>query len=113
MREIKAYLRPEKVEDVVRALRENGIDHLTISHVRSFGAGVDPHRERVSFEAGTTYTEKAKLEFVCSEPEVERLVPVIRAHAVTGEPGDGVVFVSPVDYALKIRTGVEGREALR
>lgn len=113
MREVKAYLRKEKVDDVVRALRDHGIEHLTISHVRSFGTGVDPRHQRVSFEAGTTYTEKAKLEFVCSEPEVEHLVPVIRAHAITGEPGDGVIFVSPVDYALKIRTGAEGREALR
>ena len=113
MREVKVFLRKEKVDEVVRALRDNGIEHMTISHVRSFGTGVDPRHERVSFEAGTTYTEKAKLEFVCSEPEVERLVPVIRTHAITGESGDGVIFVTPVDYAVKIRTGVEGREALR
>lgn len=112
MREVKAYLRLEKVDEVVRALRDNGIAHMTINHVRSLGSGVDPRRQRISFEAGT-YTETAKLEFVCSEPEVERLVPMIRAHALTGEKGDGVIFVSPVDYALKIRTGAEGREALR
>ena len=113
MREVKAYLRLDKVDEVVRALRDNGVAHMTINHVRSLGSGVDPRRQRISFEAGTTYTETAKLEFICSEPEVERLVPIIRAHAVTGEKGDGVIFVSPVDYALKIRTGAEGREALR
>lgn len=113
MREIKAYLRLDKVDAVVRALRDSGIEHMTVSHVRSLGSGVDPRHERVSFEAGTTYTEKAKLEFVCSEPEVERLVPVIRAQAHTGDSGDGVIFVSPVDQAIKIRTGATGREALR
>lgn len=62
---------------------------------------------------GTLYTENAKLEFVCSEPEVDGLVVIIKARARTGEPGDGIVFASPVDRAVKIRTGVEGREALR
>lgn len=112
MREVKAYVRREKVDDVVRALRDSGVSHMTVNHVRSLGSGVDPHHERVSFELGTTYTETAKLELVCPEPEVERLVSIIREHAATGEPGDGLIFVSPVDYALKIRTGAEGRAAL-
>lgn len=113
MREVKAYLRLEKVDELVRALRDNWVARMKITHVRSLGSGVDPRRQSVSFEAGTTYTETAKLEFVCSEPELEQLVPLIRAHALTGEKGDGIIFVSPVHYALKVRTGAEGREALR
>lgn len=98
---------------MVRALRDNGVAQMTINQVRSLGSGVDSRRQRVSFEAGTTYTETAKLEFVCSEPEVERLVRIIRAHAYTDEKGDGVSFSTSVDYAIKIRTGAEGPEALR
>lgn len=113
MKEIKVYLRKKKVDDVVHALRGAGVTHMTITHVRSLGSGVDPDHVRISFETGTTYTEKTKLEFVCSEPDVDGLIPLIKTHARTGEPGDGVIFVSPVDQAVKIRTGVEGREALR
>lgn len=113
MREIKVYLRKEKVDPVVHALREAGVRHMTISHVRSLGSGVDPKDFGISFETGTTYTEKAKLEFVCPEPEVNTLIPILESAARTGEPGDGIIFVSPVDQAVKIRTGLTGRAALR
>ena len=113
MREIKAYLRKERVDAVVHALRSAGVTHMTVNHVRSLGSGVDPKHFGISFETGTTYTEKAKLEFVCSEPDVDDLIRLIQANGRTGESGDGIIFVSPVDRAVKIRTGMEGREALR
>lgn len=113
MKEIKAYIRPERAEDVVRALQDAGVPHLTVTHVRSLGSGVDPDNQRMSLETGGAYTEKAKLEFVVAEPETERVVAIILRAARTGEAGDGVVFVHPVDRAVKIRTGIEGRLAVR
>lgn len=112
MKEIKVYLRKERVDEVVHALRAAGVTHMTVNHVRALGSGVDPKHFGVSFETGTTYTEKAKLEFVCSEQQVDALVPVIQAAARTGQPGDGIVFVSPIDGAIKIRTGIQGKDAL-
>ena len=112
MREVKAYIRPEKVEDVIRALRDAGVPHVTVLHVRSFGSGIDPDHKRMSMEAGEWYTEKAKLEFVCSASDLDVLVPVIQVSARTGDPGDGVIFVSSVERAVKIRTGSEGEAAL-
>lgn len=113
MKEIKAYCRKEKVAEVVQALRDARVPRMTITHVHSLGRGVDPKRFGVSWETGTFYTEHAKLELVCAEPEVDALVAIIQSRARTGEPGDGIVLVSQVDRAVKIRTGVEGREALR
>lgn len=113
MKELKIYLRKERVDAVVHALRDAGITHMTLTHVQALGSGVDPNDFGISFETGTTITDKAKLEFVCAEPDVEALIPVIQAAARTGEPGDGIVFVSPVDRATKIRTGAQGRAALR
>lgn len=113
MREIKVYVRPERVADVVSALADAGVAHLTMSHARSVGSGVDPKHWGLSAEAGVRYSKMAKLELICSESEVDRLVALIRAHARTGAPGDGLVFVSPVDRAVKIRTGATGLEALR
>lgn len=113
MKEIKAYLRKEKVNDVVHALRHAGITRMTITHVWSLGTGVDPEDFRISFETGTQYTDKAKLELVCPEPDVDTLVPIIAENARTGDPGDGIIFVSPVGSAVKIRTAAEGRAALK
>lgn len=113
MQEIKAYLRKERVDGVVHALRAAGIVHMTVTHVRSLGSGVDPDDFRISFETGGQYTEKAKLEFVCSAPEVDTVLPIIEANARTGDQGDGIIFVTPIVRAVKIRSGVEGREALR
>lgn len=113
VREIKVYLRRETLDPVMRALRGAGVEHVVVNHVQSYGSGVDPRHWRLSMEAGTQYTENAKMEFVCAEDEVDELVGVIQQHARTGAPGDGVIFVSPVERAVKIRTGVEGREALR
>lgn len=112
MREIKVYLRPDKVEDVVDALLNAGVPHLTINHVRSLGTGVDPDRKRLSLETCTWYTEKAKLELVCADQDVDVLVPVIEINARTGHAGDGVIVIAPVDRCVKILTGVEGRQAL-
>lgn len=113
MKEIKLFLRKERANAVVHALREAGVTHMTITHVHTLGSLTDPEHVRISFETGTTYTEHAKLEFVCAEPDVDVLVETIAATARTGDPGDGIIFVSPVDRAVKILTGVEGREALR
>lgn len=113
MKELKVYCRREQVDDLVHALLAAGVSHMTINHIRSIGKGIDPKRAGVSWETGTLTYENAKVEFVCSEAEVDGLVRIIKARARTGEPGDGIVFVSPVDRAVKIRTGVEGRDALR
>lgn len=112
MREIKAYVRPERVEAVVVALHDAGVSHVSITHVRSFGSGVDPDERRMSLEAGEWYSEKAKLEFVCASPAASKLVDVIRGAAHTGHPGDGIVFVPTVERAVKVRSGTEGREVL-
>ncbi len=105
MREIKAYVRPERVERVVRALHDAGVAIMAMSHVQSLGSLVDPAHVRVSMEAGTACTDHAKIELVCAEPDVDRLIELIREDAFTGERGDGIVFVSPVVRAVKIRTG--------
>ena len=112
MKEIKAHIRPERVEAVAGALHDAGIRHFTTIHVRSFGGGPDPGEGRLSLEVGDWYTEHVKLEFVCSEPQADGLVALILEAARTGEPGDGIVFVYDVDRAAKVRTGATGRDAL-
>ena len=112
MRELKVYLRPDRVDRVVRALRNAGIPHMSIVHIRALESGISAEHARISFEAGTAYADKVKLELVCEEPETAALVELITEHARTGERGDGIIFVSPIIEAVKIRTGSSGRDAL-
>lgn len=113
MRTITVYLRREKVVEVVRALQEAGVPHMTLTHAQALGSGVDPAHYHLSAETGTAYSEQARLELACPDPDVDLLLPIIERSARTGEPGDGIILVSPVERAVKIRSGVEGREALR
>jgi len=107
MKEIKAYCRREMVEGVVQALYEAGVPHCTIVHVRSLDRDLNSGHGSLSLEAGAYYLEHVKLEVVVPDSEVDDIVGLIREKARTGAPGDGLVFVSPVDRALKIRTGEE------
>lgn len=87
MKEIKAFVRPEQVEQVVRALRDVGVPHMTVTHVRSLGSSVDPEQMRILLETGGWYTETAKIEFVCAERDVDRLVARCRTTRIPGSVG--------------------------
>ena len=112
MKEIKAIVRRERVQEVIGALRTAGVPRLTLCHVHALGSGVDPEDYRLSFEEGAPYTEKTRIELVCRAEDVPRLLEVIRAAARTGHRGDGVIFVSDVEQTVKIRTGDENALAL-
>lgn len=107
MKEIKAIIRKDRVEDVVAALRGAGVPRLTLTHVHSLGSGVDPEDYRLSFEEGSAYTEKTKLELVCRAEDVDDLIEILCGRCRTGHRGDGVVFVSDIERAVNVRTGEE------
>ncbi|WP_456429794.1 P-II family nitrogen regulator [Rhodocaloribacter sp.] len=105
MKEVKAYLRCPKVETVIEALEENGITGITVIDVMGLGQLADPHASKYSIKCVERYSDVAKLEVVCRDEDVHRIVELIRKNAYTGLPGDGIIFVSPVEMAVKIRTG--------
>ncbi len=112
LREIKAIVRTDSVAKLVRALEGRGVTRLFVSHIHVLGAGVDPEHFRLSMEEGAAYSEKAKIEFVCDEDEVDLLLTAIRDEAATGHRGDGVIAVTDVDRIVNIRTGDEDHLAL-
>jgi nitrogen regulatory protein P-II 1 len=109
MKLIRAYVRIFMVDDVVHALEEAGAPGITAIAIREMGREVDKHDFRVSSEYGTTYTPMVELEIVCRDEEVHKLVEIIQKKAQTGRKGDGLIFISPVEEALRIRTGERGR----
>ena len=112
MKEIKAYIRCRKAEEVIGALEENGVQGITLIDVMGVGQLVSSANAKYSIKCIQKYSEISKLEVVCRDEEVHKIVELIRKHAYTGMRGDGIIFVTPVEMAIKIRTGAIGEEAL-
>jgi nitrogen regulatory protein P-II 1 len=111
-KKIEAIIRQEKLNDVKKALRDLGILGLNVIEVRGHG------RQGGIVLAGRTGTyladmlPKVQINIVLSERNVERTVETICQAARTGETGDGIIFVYPVDAVIRIRTGERDQEAL-
>jgi len=111
MKQIKAFVRPSQIEYVIKGLEDAGVCGLTVTPVDWIGAVAEREAE-VSTDYMERYMKVHKLEVVCRGEEAERIVELIRRLAHTGQPGDGLIFVTPVESAVKIRTGQRDREAL-
>ncbi|NOY57687.1 MAG: P-II family nitrogen regulator [Calditrichaeota bacterium] len=112
MKAVKAYIRCIKAEEVLEALEDAGIRDVTLIDVMGTGHLVDPNVSKYSIECVKKYSKVAKVEVVCSSTDVHKVVEVIRKAAFTGMPGDGMIFVSSVEMAVKIRTGAVGESAV-
>ena len=112
MKEIKAYIRPEQVDDVILALEKEGVQGMTIIDVDVLGELTDPRRARFSSKYVEKYSRVVKIELICPAADVETIVEAILSAARTGHPGDGKIFVSNIDEAISIRTGKYGHEAI-
>ena len=112
MKEIKAYIRSEKAEEVVHALEDAGVSGVTLIDVLAIGPDIDPKNYKYSIAFVKKYQKVAKLEIICRKEEVEKYLEVIRSTAYTGMQGDGIISISNVERLVKIRTGKEGPEAL-
>jgi nitrogen regulatory protein PII len=109
---VMAYIRPDKLGDVKKALVDVGAPSITVTNVS--GRGSQPARK--GQYRGEEYTvdlhQKTKVECVVADIPAEDVVDAIAEGAKTGEPGDGKVFVLPVESATQIRTGKTGPEAV-
>ncbi len=112
MKEITAYIRTSALEQTVKALEEAKAPGITVTTVHPVGYGFDANYFTTGERATQRYWDITKLEVVCSDEDVDRLVEVISGSSYTGSKGDGMIFVSPVETAVRIRTGEKGNAAL-
>lgn len=110
--EIRAIVRLEILDRVVRQLKECGVPRLTVTRVHAIGAGVDPTSERFSLVEASAYADKAQVQFICDCDRCDMFVELISTSARTNRRGDGIISVHPVDSVTKIRTGATGLDAL-
>ena len=112
MKKIEAVIKPFKLEEVKDALSEVGIEGMTVIEVKGFGR----QKGHTEIYRGSEYTvdflPKIKLEIVLADNLVEQAVAAITKAAKTGKIGDGKVFVSPVEQAVRIRTEEKGEQAV-
>lgn len=112
MKKIEAIIKPFKLEDVKEALSGLGVEGMTVSEVKGFGR----QKGHTEIYRGSEYTvdflPKIKIEVVLADAMVAQATEAIVKAAKTGKIGDGKVFVSPVENAIRIRTEETGEQAV-
>jgi nitrogen regulatory protein PII len=112
MKKIEAIIKPFKLEDVKDALKDLGVTGMTLTEVKGFGR----QKGHTEIYRGSEYTvdflPKNKVEVVVADSQVKAVVDAIVKAARTGKIGDGKVFVSPLEDAIRIRTDERGDQAV-
>ena len=112
MKKIEAVIKPFKLNEVKDALHEIGLTGMTVSEVKGFGR----QKGHTEIYRGSEYTvdflPKIKIEIVLADSQVQAAVDTIVKSARTGKIGDGKVFISPVEDAVRIRTDEKGEKAV-
>ena len=112
LKKIEAIIKPFKLDDVIDALSEVGIEGVSVTEIRGFGR----QKGRTEIYKGAEYVvdflPKTKVEVVVDEALSQAAVEAIRKAAHTGKIGDGKIFVLPVEEAVRIRTGEKNENAI-
>ena len=112
MKKMEAIIRHFKLEDVKNALTDQGVTGMTITEVRGFGRQKGHTEMYRGTEYAVDFVPKVKIEVVTDDPQVDAVIAAITESARTGEIGDGKIFVSEIENAIRIRTGEAGVSAL-
>jgi nitrogen regulatory protein PII len=112
MKKIEAIIKPFKLDDVKEALNEIGIQGMTISEVKGYGRQKGHKEIYRGAEYVVDFIPKVKIEIVVDANRADEVVNKIQEAANTGKIGDGKIFVTPVETAIRVRTGEKGRDAI-
>ena len=112
MKKIEAIIKPFKLDEVKTALHEIGISGMTVSEVRGFGRQKGHTEVYRGAEYVIDFLPKVKIEVVLDDALTARAVEAIQAAAKTDKIGDGKIFVTPIEEAVRIRTGERGSDAV-
>jgi nitrogen regulatory protein P-II 1 len=112
MKKIDAIIKPFKLDEVKEALQEVGLLGITVTEAKGFGRQKGHTELYRGAEYVVDFLHKVKIEIVLSDEMVEKAVDTIRRSAQTGRIGDGKIFVSKIEEAIRIRTGESGLDAI-
>ena len=111
-KKIEAIIRPEKLHIVKNALSDIGIVGLTVIEVKGRGRGIGMELQWRTGKYVVDLLPRVMISIVLSDENVDATVEAIRTAAHTGEKGDGMIFIYPVENVIRISTGEQGREAI-
>ena len=112
MKKIEAIIKPFKLEDVKDALSNSGIDGMTVIDVKGYGRQQGHSELYRGAEYIVDFLPKVKLEIVVNDDMVENVINIVKDSARTGKIGDGKIFISNIEDAVRIRTGERSQEAI-
>lgn len=112
MKKIEAIIKPFKLDEVKEALQEVGIQGITVTEAKGFGRQKGHTELYRGAEYVVDFLPKVKIEIVVADDLVVKAVEAIQNAARTGRIGDGKVFISTIEQAIRIRTGESGNDAL-
>ena len=112
MKKVEAVLKPFKLDEVREALSEIGVTGLTVTEVKGFGRQKGHTELYRGAEYVVDFLPKVKVEVIIADALVERAIEAIIKAARTGKIGDGKIFVTNVEQAVRIRTGESGESAV-
>jgi nitrogen regulatory protein P-II 1 len=112
MRKVEAIIKPFKLDEVKEALHEIGIQGMTVTEVKGFGRQKGHTELYRGAEYVVDFLPKIKLEVAVPDEMAEKVAQTIVAAANTGRIGDGKIFISTIEQAIRIRTGESGTDAL-
>src|SRR5690554_4508135 len=112
MKKIEAIIKPFKLDEVKEALQELGLQGITVVEAKGFGRQKGHTELYRGAEYVVDFLPKVKIEVVLEDEMVERAVEAIQRAAHTGRIGDGKIFITTVEEAIRIRTGERGSEAI-
>ena len=112
MKKIEAIIKPHRLDDVKDRLRQLGVSGMTVYEVKGFGRTGGKTEVYRGSSYVVDFVPKARIEVVVKDEAVIEVVQAIAAAAKTGKIGDGKIFVTPVEEAIRIRTGEKGDDAI-
>jgi nitrogen regulatory protein P-II 1 len=112
MKKIEAIIKPHRLDDVKDRLRQIGISGMTVYEVKGFGRTGGKTEVYRGSSYVVDFVPKARIEIVVKDSAVTEVIQAIITAAKTGKIGDGKIFVTPVEEAIRIRTGEKGEDAI-
>ncbi|MEO0360827.1 MAG: P-II family nitrogen regulator [Pseudomonadota bacterium] len=112
MKLITAVIKPFKLEEVREALTSTGVQGLMVSEVKGYGRQSGHTEIYRGAEYVVNFVPKIRLEIAAADADVEKIVDTIAKTARTGKIGDGKIFVTNLEQAMRVRTGEQGEDAL-
>jgi nitrogen regulatory protein P-II 1 len=112
MKKIEAIIKPFKLDEVKEALQEVGLQGITVTEAKGFGRQKGHTELYRGAEYVVDFLPKVKVEVVLADDQIDKAIEAIQKAAQTGRIGDGKIFISNIEDAIRIRTGERGTDAI-